>query len=75
VRLPGWVYPVVFDLSRGQVHYDHYQGQWGDPAQLGRLLQAYAVEKARQEARRQGYRTQEETLIDGSIRLVIHLEQ
>jgi hypothetical protein len=44
VRLPGWVYPVAFDTTRGQVHFDNYNGGWGDQAQLDRVLQAYAVE-------------------------------
>jgi hypothetical protein len=28
IRLPGWNYPVVCDLSSGQVQYDNYNGQW-----------------------------------------------
>ena len=51
VRLPGWTYPAVIDTTNGQVRYDNYGGAWGDQAQLDRFLQAYAVEKARIEAR------------------------
>ncbi len=71
VRLPGWLYPVVLDTATGQTRYDNYEGHWGDPAQLGRFLQAYAVEKAGLEARRKGYSVTEQALEDGSIRLRI----
>jgi hypothetical protein len=30
VKLPGWLYPVVFDASTGQVQYDNYESVWGD---------------------------------------------
>ncbi|QEH32084.1 hypothetical protein OJF2_05530 [Aquisphaera giovannonii] len=73
VRLPGWTYPVVVDATTGQVRYDNYNGAWGDPAQLDRLLQAYAVEKATIEARRKGHAVAERTLEDGSIRLTIRV--
>ena len=38
----------------------------------GQFLQAYAVEKARIEARKQGRSVREETLKDGSIRLTVN---
>ena len=31
VKLPGWVYPAVFDTAAGTVRFDNYQGSWGDP--------------------------------------------
>jgi hypothetical protein len=71
VQLPGWTYPVVIDTASGQIHYDNYNGAWGEQSQLDRLLQAYAVEKARLEARRQGHNVSEQSLADGSIKLVI----
>ncbi|MFM7131364.1 MAG: DUF1257 domain-containing protein [bacterium] len=71
VQLPGWRYPVVCDLVSGQVKYDNYEGCWGDPKELNRLLQAYAVEKARLEAVRKGYLVTEQPLADGSIRLTV----
>jgi len=73
VQLPGWRYPVVCDTATGQLHYDNYGGQWGDQAQLNRLIQAYAVEKARLEARRRGHTVTEQSLIDGSIKLTIQV--
>jgi len=73
VRLAGWRYPVVCETQSGRVHFDNFGGHWGDKRELDRFLQAYAVEKAKLLARRQGYHTSEEQLADGSIRLQIRL--
>jgi hypothetical protein len=71
VELPGWTYPVVLDTAAGQIHYDNFNGDWGDQTLLGRLLQAYAAEKARLEARTRGYQVTEQSLPDGSLRLTL----
>ncbi|MEW4568968.1 DUF1257 domain-containing protein [Tautonia sp. JC769] len=71
VRLPGWRYPLVVDTEHGTVRFDNYEGAWGDPAQLGRFQQGYAVEKARIEAHRRGHSVREQTLADGTIKLTI----
>jgi len=71
LQLPGWQYPVVVDTAQGSIKYDNYEGRWGDPAELGRLLQMYAVEKAKLEARKKGYAVSEQALSDGSIRVQI----
>ena len=71
MRLPGWLYPAVVDAATGAVRYDNYGGSWGDPAELGRFLQAYAVARATAEARRRGHAVAEQALPDGSIRLTI----
>jgi hypothetical protein len=71
VTLSGWLYPAVVDTATGTVRYDNYAGQWGDPAELGRFLQAYAVARATAEARRRGHAVAEQALPDGSIRLSI----
>ncbi len=73
VQLPGWQYPVVCDTQSGALHYDNFEGRWGGPKQLGLLLQAYAAEKARIEARRLGHTTTEQVLPDGSIKLTIQV--
>ncbi len=73
VQLPNWRYPVVCDLASGRVQFDNYEGRWGDQVQLDRFLQAYAVEKAMLEARRQGHSVYEQPLPDGSIRLKIQV--
>ena len=41
--------------------------------QLDRLLQAYAIEKARIEALRRGHSVSEQSLSDGSIKLTIRV--
>ena len=71
VHLPGWQYPVVIDTPTGVVHYDNYQGAWGESHEIDRLLQAYAIEKCRLEARKQGHQFTETMLQDGSVKLQI----
>ena len=71
VQLPGWRYPVVCDTSTGAVKYDNYGGAWGKQAELNRFLQGYAVEKAKIEARKKGYRVAETKLEDGSIKVTV----
>lgn len=68
VRLPGWTYPVVF--ADGKAHFDNYNGRWGDEIHLNRFKQAYAVEVAKKQARKQGFRVTEKQQKDGSVRLV-----
>jgi hypothetical protein len=73
VRLPGWLYPLVLDTDAGQVRFDNYAGAWGEQKQLNKFLQAYAVERAKIEARKKGYTATEQPLADGSIRLTINV--
>jgi len=73
VQLPDWQYPVVCDTTSGQLQYDNFEGRWGDKKELDRFIQAYAVERAKQEARRRGHSTTEQTLADGSIKLTIQV--
>ena len=70
VRLPDWRYPVVFDLASKQVHFDNFRGLWGNEKELDKLKQAYAVEVAKEQARKQGFAVSEKPLADGSIQLV-----
>jgi hypothetical protein len=71
IQLPDWVYPVVVDLPTGEIKMDDFGGRWGNRAHLDKLLQAYACEKAKIEARRRGHQCTEQTLADGSIKLTI----
>ena len=71
IQLPGWHYPAVVDTELGTVQYDNYGGVWGEQARLDCFLQAYAVVKARLEARKKGFAVHEQTLADGSIQLFI----
>ena len=73
VRLPGWKYPAVFDLTSGQAQFDNYGGHWGDQKELERFQQAYATEKAKLEARRRGHSVTEQQLTDGSIKVTIQV--
>ena len=73
VQLPNWSYPVVANLATGQLSYDNYNGHWGEQKHLSSLLQAYAVEKARIEARKKGHAVSETRLQDGSIKLTIRV--
>ena len=73
VRLPDWRYPVVCDVNTGKTAYDNYEGRWGDPKQLHRFQQSYAVEKAKIEARKKGHTVFEQPLNDGSIKLTIQV--
>ena len=74
VQLPDWVYPVVCDTATGQVHFDNFNGRWGDQKLLGGFLQSYAVEKTKIEARKKGHSVTETPLSDGSIRLTIQVQ-
>jgi hypothetical protein len=73
-RRPSAGYPLVCDVSSGRLRYDNYGGAWGEGRELDRFLQAYALEKAKLEARRQGHTVLRElSLPDGSIRLTIQV--
>ena len=74
VQLPDWQYPAVCDIATGQVHFDNFEGRWGEKTELDRFLQAYAVERARAEARRKGCHCTEQTLANGSIKLTIQVQ-
>ena len=71
VALPGWTYPLVCQTETGSLKYDNFEGRWGDQSQLDRFLQAYAVEKTRLEARKQGYSVLEQPIAGGAIKLTI----
>lgn len=73
VQLPDWLYPVVVDTTTAEVRFDNFGGRWGDQKQLDRLLQLYAVEKARIEARKRGHTVVEQALPDGSVKLTIQV--
>lgn len=69
VELPGWRFPVVCQPESGRLQYDNYEGRWGEQRHLDKLVQFYAVEKTRIEARRHGHMVTERLLDDGSIML------
>jgi hypothetical protein len=63
-RQPDGKYRVW--VSEYDQKYNKYDDAW-----MGKLKQAYGVEKARAEARKKGYRVSEQKLDDGRIRLVL----
>lgn len=71
VHLPGWEYPVVIDTQTGTAQFDNFGGRWGEQQHLDRFLQAYAVEKAKLEARKKGYQVSEQALQGGNIKVQI----
>ena len=73
IQLPGWNFPVICDVSSGELKYDNFQGHWGDPRELDKFLQMYTVEKALIESRKQGHTVSEQQLQDGSIKLVVQI--
>ena len=73
VRLANWQYPVVCHIESGELSFDNYRGAWGDPARLDEFLQAYAIEKASLEARKQGYAVTEQPLAGGAVKLTVHV--
>jgi hypothetical protein len=46
---------------------------WGDQTKLDALLQMYAVEKAKIEARKKGYTVTEQSLASGEIKLTLQV--
>jgi hypothetical protein len=73
VQLPGWTYPVVCDLTTGEIHFDNFEGRWGDLQRLREFRQMYAAEKAKLEARKAGHTAFEQPLADGSIKITVQL--
>ena len=73
VQLPGWIYPVVCQTTTGTVQFDNFNGAWGEQSYLDKFLQAYAVEKTKVEARRNGHTVLEQQLNDGSIKLLVQV--
>ena len=54
VQLPRWKYPVVCEVTTGQVYYENYGGRWGEKNRLHQFLQACIVEQFHLQARRLG---------------------
>jgi hypothetical protein len=73
VRLPDWKYPVVFDTAKGEARFDNFHGYWGEQQHLDRFMQAYAVEKAKLEARKRGHMVSEQELADGFIKVRVQV--
>ena len=73
VQLTGWRYPVVCHTDTGQLEFDNFREHWGEQRCLDAFLQAYAVERAKAEARRRGHQVTECHLADGAIKLTVQV--
>ena len=73
VQLRDWHYPVVCQLESGELQFDNFGGRWGEQRELDGFIQAYAVERARIEARKRGHTITEQALADGSIKLTVQI--
>lgn len=73
VKLPGWRYPIVFDLTNGNMAYDHYNGSWGNPERLNDFKQGYTLEMGKKTAEEKGHRVEEVALDNGDVELKIHI--
>lgn len=78
IRVPGADYEVGVAKARRKPGYQllwDFWSQGGLTEKLGqkgeKLVQAYGVEKAKREARRQGFSVYETTREDGSVRLTL----
>jgi hypothetical protein len=69
VHLRGWEYPIAINAATGEIQGDNFEGNWGDPQELARLKQIYALEKIHLESRKRGLVVTETQLEDGSIQL------
>lgn len=73
IQLPRWRYPIVCQTESGELQYDNYNGRWGDPVELDRFKQGYAVEKTKLEAYQQGHSITERSCEDGSVELLVEI--
>lgn len=67
VHMPGWKYPAA--IADSKLHYDNYEGDWGDIKHLNAFRQRYARDVAVKEARRKGFRVEETVDNNGKIKL------
>jgi hypothetical protein len=73
VRLTDWKYPVVFDTAKGEARFDNFHGIWGEQVHLDCFMQAYAIEKAKLEARKRGHTVSEQVLAEGFIKVRVQV--
>lgn len=73
VKLRNWKNPVYF--TDGEARFDNYDGRWGAESELDAFLQRYAMEAAKRVAEARGLRCEESVLIDGRMKLVVHVEE
>ncbi len=65
-KLKGWSYPVAV-LPDGTVQFDNYNGRWGDPKQLHKVLRRYSERMTYRQAQRMGMAVRREERQDGTV--------
>lgn len=65
-RLPGWHFPVA--VADGKLHFDNYEGAWGDVKELHKVRRFYARNVSLETLRQRGWRV-EETRVENRIRI------
>jgi hypothetical protein len=73
IYLKDWRYPVIVK-DDGTIAFDNFNGSWGKTEALDELKQIYGIEKAKIEARRQGYSFFEQKCDNGDLQLTITVE-
>lgn len=43
LQIPGWKYPIII-TEQGDLLYDHYNGNWGNPVQLQEFVHEYTTQ-------------------------------
>lgn len=71
-KLPGWRYPVAV-LKDGAVQYDNFEGHWGAPVELHRVLRTYAERITIRHACRMGAAIFREERPDGTLLLRLRI--
>ena len=74
VKLPGWLYPVVFNTQTGEANFDNYNGGWGNVEELHSLVQEYSIQVAEAESQQlvvQGWTMERVRQENGDIQVVI----
>jgi len=72
VKFPSWTYPVVI-AQDGQLHYDNYNGSWGNEKILQEFLHEYSVEKSLNDLSLAGMSAMRQDVVDQSGNLVTEL--
>ena len=63
----------MFDVAKGEARFDNFHGHWGEQQHLDRFMQAYAIEKAKLEARKRGHMVSEQVLAEGFIKVRVQV--
>ena len=71
IALYGALVISTFYAVAGTIHFDNYEGRWGDPVHINTFKHAYSIEKLKIAARQKGQTMTEATAKDGSIVLTI----